>query len=184
MHGGTVEAQSDGPGLGSLFLVRLPLHRPTEIKVAESLQKTEPNAAAAAAPRPSRGRRVLVVDDNVAWARSLAMVLEFEGHQVRLVHDGPTALTAINDGFDIIFMDIGLPGMDGFEVARRLRERPELAGLPLAAVTGYAEEEARKRSRAAGFNHHLVKPVDPDAILALVASLDGETDGVAASVVE
>lgn len=187
MHEGSVEAQSDGPGLGSVFLVRLPLHKPAEIKAPEPSPRTEATAAVDGdgAPTQRRGRRVLVVDDNIAWARSLAMVLEFEGHVVRLVHDGPTALTAIDDGFDIIFMDIGLPGMDGFEVARRLRERPELADLPLAAVTGYAEEEARKRSRAAGFNHHLVKPVDPDAILALVASLERESsDGVAAGVVD
>jgi CheY-like chemotaxis protein len=114
-----------------------------------------------------------VVDDNVASAESLALILSLEGHDVQVVHDGPAALRTIcAHGFDVVFMDIGLPGMDGYEVAQAIRARPELADLPVVAVTGYAEDEARRRSREAGFDEHFVKPVDPDAILAFIASLE------------
>jgi two-component system CheB/CheR fusion protein len=129
----------------------------------------EPVAVEAQAPR---SRRILVVDDNVVAAKTLAMVLKYEGHSVQLAHDGPSALQAAGEErFDVVLMDIGLPGMTGYEVARLLRARPDLARLPLVAVTGYAEDEARRLSHEAGFDHHLVKPVDPDAILAVVASL-------------
>jgi two-component system CheB/CheR fusion protein len=108
------------------------------------------------------------------------MILEFEGHSVRVAHDGPSALhAACSERFDVAFMDIGLPGMNGYQVARSLRARPELAGLLLVAVTGYAEDEARRLSHEAGFDHHLVKPVDPDAILAVVASLEWSPDPAA-----
>jgi CheY-like chemotaxis protein len=94
-----------------------------------------------------------------------------EGHEVQVVHDGPSALQAVHvHRHEIVLMDIGLPEMDGYEVARRLRQDPELRSLLLVAVTGYAEDEARQRSRAAGFDFHFVKPVDPDKILALLAS--------------
>ena len=119
-------------------------------------------------------RRVLVVDDNVTSAQSLAMVLKLEGHDVQVAHDGGRALEAVASFRPaVVLMDIGLPGLDGYEVARRLRGDPNLgAGIALlVAVTGYAEDEARRRSREAGFDHHLVKPVDPDSLLALVSSL-------------
>jgi PAS domain S-box-containing protein len=173
MHGGTVVAHSDGLGLGSEFTVRL-----DHWTAVEEPASDEPAAPPALAPpvdvaSPVRGRRVLVVDDNVKSAESLAMILQFEGHDVQIVHDGPTALRTIcADCFDVVFMDIGLPDMDGYAVAEELRTRPELAKLPLVAVTGYAEDEARRRSREAGFDEHLVKPVDPDVILAFVASLE------------
>lgn len=176
MHGGTVEAHSEGLNQGSEFLVRLPLHKPVE-QPAEPPVAVEPPADSA--PEPSRGRRVLVVDDKVSAAQSTAMVLELEGHEVTTVHDGPSVLEAVGadgGGFDVILMDIGLPGMDGFEVARRLRARPELTNLPLAAVTGYAEEAARALSREVGFNQYFVKPVDPKAILDFVASLGREAE--------
>ena len=181
MHGGAVEAHSEGLGLGSEFVVRLPRLDPSGVPVPP---EPEPIAAPPADPAGvARGRRILVVDDNVRSAESLAMILGFEGHEVQVVHDGPTALQTIcADRFDVVFMDIGLPGMDGYEVARALRARPELADLPLVAVTGYAEEDARRLSREAGFDEHLVKPVDPDAILAFAASLEwtGETSEPAA----
>ena len=184
MHEGTVEAHSDGHNQGSEFLVRLPLHRPAETSPTIEAPD-EPTAAEAHAAPPPRGRRVLVVDDNVASAQSMAMLLGFEGHETRIVHDGPSVLEALDggagEGFDVILMDIGLPGMDGYEVARRLRARPEFANLPLAAVTGYAEDDARTRSREAGFNHHFVKPVDPEALLAFVASLGQTAEDVPAT---
>ena len=114
-----------------------------------------------------------MVDDNVASAQSLKLLLTLEGHEAQVVHDGPAALEAIGrNRHEVVFMDIGLPGMSGYEVARRLRQQPELGNPLLVAVTGYAEDEARRLSREAGFDHHMVKPVDPDAILALLASLE------------
>jgi len=176
MHGGTVEALSEGPGRGSEFVVRLPL-----LRIEAVAAPPEPPPAAAEAPAgPMPARRILVVDDNVRSAESLAMILEYEGHSVRVAHDGPSALhAACSERFDVAFMDIGLPGMDGYQVARNLRARPEPAGLLLVAVTGYAEDEARRLSHEAGFDHHLVKPVDPDAILAVVASLEWSPDSAA-----
>ena len=103
------------------------------------------------------------------------MVLKLEGHDVRVAYDGGLALEAVAElPSQVVLMDIGLPGMDGYEVARRLRGDPDLgAGIALlVAVTGYAEDEARRRSREAGFDHHLVKPVDPDSVLALLSSLE------------
>jgi CheY-like chemotaxis protein len=103
----------------------------------------------------------------------LELLLRLEGHEAKVVHDGASALQSIQSyGYDVIFMDIGLPGMTGYEVARRVRQQTELGSPLLVAVTGYAEDEARRLSREAGFDYHLVKPVDPDAILALLASLE------------
>ena len=114
-----------------------------------------------------------MVDDNVSSAQSLKLLLTLEGHEAQVVHDGPAALEAINrNRHEVVFMDIGLPGMSGYEVARRLRQQPELGNPLLVAVTGYAEDEARRLSREAGFDHHMVKPVDPDAILAFLASIE------------
>jgi PAS domain S-box-containing protein len=165
MHGGTVEAASDGPGRGSDFVVRLPV-------------LTEPAAEAAAGPaksftgRPAAdgSRRVLVVDDNVDSAESLALLLELYGHDVRLAHDGLTALEEVwASAPDVVLLDIGLPKMDGYAVARRLREEPSLAHVRLIAMTGYGQEEDRLRAREAGFDHHLVKPVDLDSLRELLA---------------
>src|SRR5262249_26862730 len=126
MHGGTVQATSEGLGQGSEFVVKLPVWKPEEQQpkpaagpdrgVAERGRET-------AAARPTiPGRNVLVVDDNVTWAQSLALLLSLEGHEAQVVHDGPSALEAPkNFGHDVVFMDIGLPGMDGYEVARRIR---------------------------------------------------------------
>jgi PAS domain S-box-containing protein len=174
LHGGTVQAQSAGLGKGSEFVVSLPSCESEEASA-------DPDAAADHAeivpPSPAARRerepcRVLVVDDNVISAQSLELLLRLEGHQVRIVHDGPEALAAASKHrFDVLLMDIGLPGMSGYEVARRLRQQPETGNPLLVAVTGYAEDEARRLSRDAGFDHHLVKPVDPEEILALLASV-------------
>jgi CheY-like chemotaxis protein len=111
-------------------------------------------------PRPA-GRRVLVVDDNVDAAASLALLLEMSGHEVRIAHDGPSALEAAREYLpDVAVLDIGLPGLDGLEIAKRLREQPPLDGIVLIAMTGYAQEADQRRSREAGFDRHLVKPVD------------------------
>jgi CheY-like chemotaxis protein len=123
-------------------------------------------------------RRVLVVDDNVDAAVSLARVLErHEGQEVRVAHDGPSALEAA-EAFrpEVVLLDIGLPGMDGHEVARRLRGRPEFERALIVALTGWGQESDRRRSGEAGFDHHLVKPVDPDELRGLLGDARG-TDG-------
>jgi CheY-like chemotaxis protein len=111
------------------------------------------------------------VDDNQDAARSMAMLLRMAGHTVHLAHDGPGALQAAEVHHpQVVLLDIGLPGLDGFEVARRLRSRPEFARTLLAAMTGYGQEEDRRQSRAAGIDHHFVKPIDPETLLDFLAS--------------
>jgi CheY-like chemotaxis protein/two-component sensor histidine kinase len=149
MHGGTVLAHSEGPGRGSEFTVRLP--------VLPSV-----TARAVARPRlpPTKGRRVLIVDDNVAAARMLSLLLSRLGqHEIRVAHDGPSAL-GLAESFrpELVVLDIGLPHMDGYEVARRLREQVGLDQALIVALTGYGTSEDRRRSREAGFDEHLVKP--------------------------
>ena len=153
MHGGTVEAQSAGPGKGSEFIVRLPvLSSPTGRSQILSKEGDE---------RSGSGWRVLVVDDNVDSADSIAMLLQVSGHEVRVVYSGQDALDMAGKYQpDIVLLDIGLPVMDGYEVARRLRNHPELKEVKLIAVTGYGQESDRLQSQEAGFDYHLVKPVD------------------------
>ena len=111
-----------------------------------------------------------MVDDNRDLADSLALVLRLWGHQVRVAHTGPEALQAAEeDQPEVVVLDIGLPGMSGYEVARRLREQPRFRATTLAAVTGYGQEEDRRRSQEAGFDAHLVKPVDPEVLASLLA---------------
>jgi len=175
MHGGSVEARSEGLNRGgSEFVVRLPILTEARAEGEPVPQTSEPRLARGARSS-TPGRRVLVVDDNVASAQSLATILKLEGHDVRVAYDGRLALEAVvSFRPQVVLMDIGLPGMDGYEAARRLRGDPDLgAGIALlVAVTGYAEDEARRSSREAGFDHHLVKPVDPDIVLALISSLE------------
>jgi len=178
MHGGTVQAQSEGPNRGSEFIVRLPILSEATANAAPS-PKTAPPAPNRS-PSPEDGasapsRRVLVVDDNVSSAQSLALVLKLEGYDVQVAHDGAVVIEAVRRFRpEVVLMDIGLPGMDGYQLAGRLRQEQDLGAsiALLVAVTGYAEDEARRRSREAGFDHHLVKPIDPDALLALLASLE------------
>jgi PAS domain S-box-containing protein len=163
LHGGSVEARSDGQERGSEFVVRLPA-RPAQME-------TDRVAAAATVNTPSDARyRVLVVDDNVDSAESIALLLELNGHEVRMAHDGPAALE-VADGFrpEVIVLDIGLPGMDGYEVARRLRNGGAMRAALLIALTGYGQAEDRKHSQAAGFDYHLVKPVDTVLLQNLIA---------------
>ena len=149
-----------------------PAATPPEAETAKDVP-----ARGKAHPSPP-GRKVLVVDDNITWAQSLALLLSLEGHEAQVVHDGTTALEALkNYQHEVVLMDIGLPGIDGYEVARRIRREVPHAGPLLVAITGYAEDSARRSSREAGFDHHLVKPVDPETILALLASLEWSEQG-------
>jgi CheY-like chemotaxis protein len=126
------------------------------------------------------GRRVLVIDDNIDAAESIAVFLRLEGHEVRTVSDGPQAV-AIAQVFapQVAVVDIGLPGMNGYEVARRLRLKGSGAPALLIALTGYGQKEDRARSTEAGFDHHFVKPADPRLIQAAIASWDGPSSGAA-----
>ena len=154
MHGGTVEVTSV-LGQGSEFTVRLPL-----LKEDGKMRKfeVEPAGTTAAAGSPLK---VLVVDDNEDSAESLAMLLQVCGHDVRLAHDGLRALEEATDYRpDVVLLDIGLPKMDGYEVAAKLRQQPEYLTCVLVALTGYGQESDRQRSLDAGFDHHLVKPAD------------------------
>jgi PAS domain S-box-containing protein len=162
MHGGTITAHSEGPGKGSEFVLRLPgLRAATE----QGPAKASPEPAPAAA-----SRRVLVVDDNVDAAESMAMLLRLWGHHVQLAHNGPEALQAVKTYQpEVVLLDIGLPGMNGYDVAQQLRQQPELQNAVLIAVTGYGQDEDRRRSRGAGFDHHLTKPVDPESLQSLLA---------------
>jgi PAS domain S-box-containing protein len=168
MHGGRVEARSDGPGRGCEFVVRLPL-------------AGGPRPAAVTGPedRPPDGlarRRVLVVDDNRDAATSLGMLLRLLGADVHVVYNGADALEALGAYRpSVVLLDIGMPGMDGHEVARRIRERPESRELTLIALTGWGQEGDRRRSQLAGFDHHLTKPADLGALQALLLSLDSRS---------
>jgi PAS domain S-box-containing protein len=166
MHGGSVRAHSDGPGTGSEFVVRLP---------ARPAASVEPSANGPPAPAAAPQRRVLVVDDNADAAESLAMLLRLEGQEVRVAHDGPAALQAVGaERPDVIFLDIGMPGMDGYEVCRRLRQQSGLDGAVLVALTGWGQEEDRSRGREAGFDRHLVKPVGMETLQEVLAGLSPE----------
>jgi len=162
LHGGRVEARSDGPGRGSEFLVRLPL--------ARGLGHEQPLGGHAAAAPPLSGRRVLVVDDNGDAAESLALLLHASGAEVRTACDGPSGLAQVVEFRpQALLLDLGMPGMDGFEVARRLRADPAQAGLMIVALTGWGQEEDRKRTQRSGFDHHLTKPVDVDGLLEILS---------------
>jgi signal transduction histidine kinase/ActR/RegA family two-component response regulator len=169
MHGGSVEAASKGVGRGSVFTVRLPLLSAERVPVSVVPEDSRP------APEVrSASRRVLVVDDNVDAAELLGEVLELDGHEVSVVHDGLAALERVESfAPEVVFLDIGLPGMDGYEVARRLRRCPGGARMKLVALTGYGQASDRQRSREAGFDTHLVKPVELDTVRALVAEAGG-----------
>jgi signal transduction histidine kinase len=165
MHGGTIEAHSKGPNQGAEFVVRLLLAKPALSGLPASTDADAPGNNGA-------GLRVLVVDDNRDAAESLHLLLQLCGHQTQVAHDGPAALAACESFTpQAVLLDIGLPGMDGYEVARRLRQLPGGERLLLVATTGYGHTEDRHRSRAASFNAHLVKPIDPGELTALLARI-------------
>ncbi len=162
MHGGRIEAISDGPGRGSTFIVHLPLmaHAPCAAPVSRVPDSAD-------IPR----RRVLVVDDNPDVANSFAMLLDALGHEVHVTHDGPSALAAARQiRPEILFLDIGLPGMNGYEVARRLRAEHPPQAMLLVAVTGYGQIDDCRHAAEAGFDHHLLKPVDVGILETLLTS--------------
>jgi CheY-like chemotaxis protein len=155
LHRGSVQAFSDGPGRGSEFVVRLPITA-ARARTKEGLETRIPSAKCDAC------KRVLVVDDNADAAESLAMWLRLQGHEVQTVYDGLAVMSAVN-AFrpQALLLDLGLPGMSGYEVAKELRSDPRWKKLVLAAVTGYGQDDDRRRSRESGFDYHLVKPVEP-----------------------
>jgi CheY-like chemotaxis protein len=140
------------------------------------LQKTAGTAVDSnATVTPCTGLRLLVVDDNKDAAISLAMLLRINGHEVQIAHDGPTALeAAMSFKPDVVFLDIGMPGMDGFEVASRLKQNAALKNVILVALTGWGQPEDRQRTQATGFHYHFVKPVEPAALHGLLTSLNAQ----------
>jgi signal transduction histidine kinase len=160
LHGGEVEARSAGAGRGSEFVVRLPLATKSTAAVSPAADGEQP---------PSTRRRILVADDNRDAAESLAMLLEMAGHEVRVAHYGKAALTLAQEFRpDTALLDIGMPDMTGYEVAQSLRGQSWATGLRLIALTGWGQESDRRRALDAGFDHHVIKPIDPDKLAELI----------------
>jgi len=162
MHGGVVEAHSEGPGHGSEFVIRLPIA--TEVPKRSEASVSE--------PLPTTDRRVLIVDDNRDGAESLATLLAMSGHHTHMVHDGLEALEAA-ERFrpDLVLLDIGIPKLNGYDACRRIRKQPWGKDMVVVAVTGYGQESDIRSSREAGFDHHLIKPVDFRSIAKVLAGL-------------
>ena len=172
MHGGSVEARSAGKDQGSEFIVSFPLSAMAPAQ-EQSLQGTPGEATGEEKAAPARQQlRVLVVDDNQDAAEVLCMLLQTLDMEVKAVHSGPAALTVIPDFWpDAILMDIGMPGMDGHEVARRIRAQAGFDAIKLIALTGWGQEKDRMQSRESGFDHHLTKPVDFAVLKELLATI-------------
>jgi len=168
MHGGRVQAASDGLGRGCEFTVTLPIASPSE--AGGDVERRDAGVRA-------ESRRVLVVEDDPDSAQSLAMLLQIWGHRVEVALDGHKALDAARSfGPEIVLLDIGIPGLDGYEVAERLRSEHG-SGLKLVALTGYGREDDRQRSRDAGFDRHMTKPLEPPCLRDMLASFDFGSDG-------
>jgi len=168
-HGGTVEAHSEGLGKGSVFTLRLPkaIRHDMETKPMKTMEAAQADNTAAG------GKRVLIVDDNLDAAETLAMMLELLGQQTRQAHEGNGALKAAQEyNPDVIFMDIGLPGLSGHEVVTRMRRELGMTDAYIIALSGYGTEEDRRKSFHAGFDTHLVKPLDPSALPGILASAE------------
>jgi signal transduction histidine kinase len=184
MHGGSVEARSEGPGRGSQFTVRLPLLSTEEFKMTVAPTRDPLPASAAAAPAEENALRIMVVDDNQDSACSMTLLLELQGHQVNVAHSGQAALQlAAQCNPDVILLDIGMPGMNGYEVAKHLRSLPAFADTLLIAVTGYGRASDVKQTESAGFDHHLVKPIDYDKLQSLLEARSSRRAGSPAAVV-
>jgi CheY-like chemotaxis protein len=167
LHGGTLTATSEGAGRGSQFIVRLP------VAARPAAGPSAPVRAHVARPSP---HRVLVVDDNQDFANSLALILRAQGNDVRVAHDGEAALDLVEAWRpDIGFLDIGLPKLNGYDLARALRARAATTDMALVAVTGWGQENDRQRAFAAGFDHHLVKPAETARVLEILASVPAQT---------
>jgi PAS domain S-box-containing protein len=167
LHGGAIEARSAGPGHGSQFIVRLPRRdsrRMPEAAMTPVKQGRVPS------------RRVLIADDNADAAETLAMLLEIEGHEVHVVHDGRAAVSAFADfNPEVALLDIGMPELSGYEVARRVRDRDQGQAVTLIALTGWGQDRDKEQALAAGFNHHFTKPVEPARITEILRSLSVRT---------
>jgi DNA-binding response OmpR family regulator len=165
MHGGRIVAASAGAGEGSEFTVLLPLAASGAVAVAGPARADE-------APVPGRALRILVVDDNRDGAESMAMMLRASGDEVRTAYDGREALEiAGRFGPDVVLLDLGLPVLDGIATCRELRARPGGDAMLIVAQTGWGQDEDRRRTREAGFDHHIVKPADPALLCALLDGL-------------
>ena len=162
MHGGSIEAKSTGEGQGSEFIVRLPIIRDPSFVARSSPAGTETTTQ----------RRILIVDDNRDSAESLALLLKMTGNKTYTAHDGIEAVKAIDQHRpEVVLLDIGLPHLNGHEVCRRVREQPWGKDIVIIALTGWGQEDDRRKSTEAGFNGHLVKPVDYDKLLKLLGTL-------------
>jgi CheY-like chemotaxis protein len=161
LHRGTLEVRSAGTGLGSEFLVKLP----------RRVLSAAPEALASNASAPSVRRRVLIADDNRDAADSLAILLRMDGHDITVVHDGNEAVATIESlRPEIALLDIGMPGLNGYEVARHIRQGPLGTLITLIAVTGWGQASDKARAAAAGFNHHFTKPIEPDVLVQMLRS--------------
>ena len=170
MHGGTVAAGSDGPGRGSEFFVRLPVS-----KMAQPTPLAHDNESATATSK----RRILVVDDNRDSAISLGMMLKLMGNETHTAHDGLAAIEAAEKFRpDMILLDIGLPNMNGYDACRIIRQQPWSKGIVIVALTGWGQDSDRRRSGEAGFDHHLVKPVEIDALAKLLGRRERGASGM------
>ncbi len=162
LHGGKITAQSEGPGRGSEFSIRLP--------ALVATAREHSGASASRLAQPAIRRRVLVVDDNVDGAESVAMLLRLWGHDVHLAYNGPESLSAARElNPDVMLIDIGLPGMSGYDVAKHLRQNPQFQKTLLVAITGYGQTDDVRRSADSGFDFHLTKPVDPEDLERVLA---------------
>jgi signal transduction histidine kinase len=168
MHGGDVQAASDGPGRGSEFIVRLPRKKNDGVAAAAPAQDPQPSEPMMS----TAARRILLADDNRDALETLARLLQLGGHEIHKAVDGVQALEAADRVRpDLVLLDIGMPGMDGYEVARRIRSQPWGRAATLVALSGWGQESDRKRSREAGFDSHCIKPLDPQRLSMLLASL-------------
>jgi PAS domain S-box-containing protein len=166
MHGGRIEARSEGIGQGAEFVLRLPV----ALGACELQPPLEPDEP----PASSSSLRILIVDDNRDSAESLGMLLQILGHEIRTAHDGQGGVAAAEEFRpDIVLLDIGMPKLNGYEACRRIREQSWARGAYMIALTGWGQEADRRRSQEAGFDRHLVKPVDPQELMVLLAELNG-----------
>jgi CheY-like chemotaxis protein len=163
MHGGRIAITSPGPGKGTEVEIRLPI---AAVQAAEAVA-AEPSTAAA-----RRSLRVLIVEDNLDAAEMLELAVSQLGHVTKVAHDGATAITMASQfAPDVVLLDIGLPVMNGYAVVRTLRERPEFTDVHIAAVTGWGQEEDRRKAREAGFDSHFTKPLSPAALQDLLVRI-------------
>lgn len=163
MHGGKIEAKSNGPGQGAEFIVRLPHTSPTNVSSNSSNNEHSPS-------QPNL--RILIVDDNRDGADSLAMMLKMFGNETKTAYDGEQAVElCMNYEPDVLLLDLGLPKLNGYDACRQIRQQSSRKPPVIIAQTGWGQEEDRQRTREAGFDYHMVKPIDPAALMSLLSGL-------------